>query len=113
MNPGVYIYSRTRSCADDPGLPVGGAVIDELVDDDGQIKYLVIGIHRGRPVYAWIAAADAAPGSSGDVVRVDVLKDLLLLLGRDQERHQDPLKHHQAFTVLGGILARHSVRRPA
>ena len=111
IDAGHYVYSKTRHHADDPGLPIGGVVFATLADADGEIVYKIVAVHRGRPEYHLLAADDASPGLSGEHVRTDVLRDLLVQLSNDEVRSRDPLKHNDCRVVLAGVLARHSPAR--
>jgi hypothetical protein len=105
---GTYLFSRTVHHADSEDLPVGGAVIDYWPDlASGELMVKVVGVHRGAPVYHTLACSDTVPGMSGEVIRTDVIRDLLLALNTDEVRHKDPLRHLSAKNVLAGVLQAH------
>jgi hypothetical protein len=105
---GTHRFSRT--CFHPDGyLNRGGAVIDTWADTDtGEILVRVCGIYRGKPFYETFPLGDTEPGAGGEVIHAPALRDLLLVLGRDQDRRKDPLKHLHAMSVLTPIVLAHT-----
>ncbi|HEX3539616.1 MAG TPA: hypothetical protein VHT75_04155 [Acidimicrobiales bacterium] len=103
VDTGMYRFSKTHF---HPGgdLQRGGAVIDSWADADGEVFVKVVGIYRGAPFYETFPFADTAPGAGGDIIQLPALRDLLLVLGTDEIRHKDPLKHLHAKSVLTPIV---------
>lgn len=106
---GQYLFSKTIHHAGDESLPVGGATVDVWADPEtGEQMVKVVGVYRGQVFYRTLPLGDTAPGMSGDVIRADVLRDLLLALAVDEARRKDPLLHLHTKTVLAGVLQRYT-----
>ena len=102
---GSYVYSQTRYRADDPGLPVGGLVIDL-----GDTTLYVVNLYRGAVEYFRIATDDAEFGQHGGHINPPVIRDVLRGIASEMARGGDPVRHTTALTVLGGVLARNTPR---
>lgn len=106
MTPlGITVYSKSRYRADDSTLPVGGVVIEEFADGDGELHVRTVTVYRGRVEYHVLAVADIEPGASGGLIRRDVLKQLVLHLSRDEVAHKDPFKHTTAKRAIEHVMA--------